>query len=398
MDTQDAIFTGMLKESGMPVTADEVRAEWEKTIAENEVKISNNSAWSPFWRLISAIATRPVLWLVKLLVSFALPMSFARYASGIWLDFHAWAVDLTRGLAARAEGRIIFTRAGESLDGAIVIPAGTVIESPSIGGHVYRVITASEALIPAGAASAAVLAVAEAAGAAYNLGPGYYSILPKSIPGVASASNAEDWLSTPGRDQESDESLRLGIRNQWAAVGYFHVDAAYRVIISRLAGIRTDYIFFERDAPRGPGTANFYIMLESGIPSAELVDSITGHLMDKGEHGHGDDLLGFPIPELAVAVEAVLYLPPNIGIEEAATLRQEAENIIRSAFRQNQGYSVTRVMPQARFSLSRLDDELHTLLPRIASVEIKHSLGQGDIVAGLALPQLESLSVTVGAA
>lgn len=391
---QDAIFTGMLKESGMPVTEAEIRAEWEKTIDENEVKISNNSAWSPFWRLITAIATKPVLWLVKLLVRFALPMSFARYATGIWLDFHAWAVDLTRGTAGKAEGYIIFTRAGESTDGDIIIPAGTVIESPSIGGRVYRVITGADAVIPDGAASSAIMAVAEAEGAAYNLGPGYYSILPKSVPGVSSASNGEDWLTTPGRDEESDESLRLAIRNQWAAVGYFHVDAAYRVIISRFAGIRTDYIFFEREAPRGPGTANFYVMLESGIPSEEFVDSITTHLMDDGEHGHGDDMRGFPIPELAVSLSAVVYLPPNTGTEEAASLRQEAENIIRSAFRENQGYTVTKVMPQSRFSISRLDDELHTLLPRIESIEITHSLGEGDIVAGLALPQLASLSVT----
>ena len=394
---QDAIFTDMLKESGMPVTQAEVRAAWEATIAENEVKISNNSAWSPFWRLITAIATKPVLWLVNLLVRYVLPSTFVKFARGAMLNFHAWAVDLERVGALKALGNILFTRAGENTQGDIAIPAGTVIESPSINGRVYRLITLADAVIADGALSSLVAVEAEAVGEAYNLGPGYYSILPKSVPGVASAVNGDDWLTTPGRDEELDESLRLAIRNQWAAVSLFHIDAAYRVIINRFTGIRVDYIFFEHEAPRGPATANAYIMLESGIPSQDFVNSITAHIMQDGEHGHADDVLCFPMPELAVSLAAVLYFPANSSDDEKAQARREAENIIRSAFRENQDYSVTKVMPQSRFSISRLDDELHTLLPRIESIEITHSLGTGDIIAPLALPQLENLSVTVGA-
>jgi len=384
------LFTGMLRESGMPVTPEEMEKEWEAINTAQGSLITNDSAWSPFWRLVSAIVTRPAQWLVSLLVTSILPNIFLRYASGVWLDLYAWGVDVTRKAETFARGSVVFSRASAS--GALSIPAGTVVESPPINGVIYRVATIEEVVIPDGQLSASVAVQAEMPGSAHNLGPGYYSILAKPVAGVVAVSNGADWLSSPGADVEDDEALRLRCRNQFAAVGQYHHDAAYRAIISEFAGIRVNYLFFQKEAPRGPGSSNCHIMVESGIPPQDLIDSINTHIQDSGNHGHGDDLQCMAITSMPVDLAVTVYAVVSAGEERREALRQAVEDRVRCAFRENSDFQVTRVMPLSRFSLSRLAEELHAALPDLRSVEF----GRGDIVAQLELPVLASLNVALG--
>lgn len=384
------LFTEMLKESGMPVNAAEAKAVWNKTVEGEGSLITNNSAFSPFWRIVEALITRPVLWVNKLLVEHALPNVFLRFAGGMWLDVFAWGVDVKRKDAEFAQGEVLFTRSGTS--GVLTIPAGTVVESPALNGVVYRVATLEESFIPDGALGAKIAVKAEKAGGAWNLGPGYFSILAKPVPGVVSVSNNDNWLKVPGADQEDDEALRLRCQNQFAAVGQYHHDAGYKALIAAYAGIRTDYIYFQKEAPRGPGTANGFIMIESGVPPQDFVDSINTFIRESGNHGHGDDMLCMPITPLPVDLEASVY--PVIGLDETAceVLKQDVENHIRCAFRQNTNFlGVTKTLPLSRFSFSRLADELHDKLPNLRSVVFN----QTDIVAYLALPTLVNLKVNL---
>lgn len=386
----DQLFETMLEEAGVPTTEAAMKAEWDAINAAEGSQITNNSAWSPFWRLISAIVTAPALWLVRLLIRDALPNVFLKFASGSYLDVYAWGVELERKPAAHAEGVVLFTRASAS--GSLTIPRGTAIESPAINGAVHRVLTKADAVIPDGQLGLEVPVRAEEAGTAANLGPGYYSVLPEPVPGIASVTNRDTWLTSPGADEEDDESLRLRARNQFQAVGQYHHDAGYRAVVTAFAGIRTDYIFFEKDGPRGPGTANGYIMIDSGIPPAELIQSINVHIRESGNHGHGDDILFFPMPALPVDLEATVYPLLSCGEERREALRAAAEDMIRAAFRENQDVEVTRTLPQSRFSFSRLDRELHDALPDLRSVEFSLP----DIVSELSLPVLRTLAVRLG--
>ena len=88
-----------------------MKAEWDAINAAEGSQITNDSAWSPFWRLISAIVTAPALWLIRLLIRDALPNVFLKFASGSYLDVYAWDVELERKPAAHAEGVVVFTRA-----------------------------------------------------------------------------------------------------------------------------------------------------------------------------------------------------------------------------------------------------------------------------------------------
>lgn len=386
----EKLFEAMLREAGVPVTEEEMQARWKAINEEQDSLITNDSKWSPFWRLISAIVTAPCKQLVKLLITTALPNLFLKYATGQWLDVYAWGVDLERKKAAPAQGVVSFTR--ESSAGQFIVPAGTVIETAKINGYVYRVEVTAETIIPDGTLVMDVPVKAEADGAAYDLGPGYYSILALPLPGIASVVNSADWLTLPGADVEGDEELRLRCRNQFSAVGQFHHDAAYKAIISRFAAIRTDYIWFEKGtAPRGPGSTNGYIMIEGGAPPQEFVDAINFYVRDQGEHGHGDDLLMFPMPTIALDLAATVYPHANLSEERVATLLQEAENRIRYAFRENSDYDeMTRTWPFSRFSFSQLDRELHEALPDLLSVEFNR---QEDAVSEMNLPALGELTV-----
>ena len=221
----DQLFETMLKEAGVPTTEAAMKAEWDAINAAEGSQITNNSAWSPFWRLISAIVTAPALWLVRLLIRDALPNVFLKFASGSYLDVYAWGVELERKPAAHAEGVVLFTRASAS--GSLTIPRGTAVESPAINGVVHRVLTKADAVIPDGQLGLEVPVRAEEAGTAANLGPGYYWVLPEPVPGIASVTNRDTWLTSPGADEEDDESLRLRARNQFQAVGQYHHAVSY---------------------------------------------------------------------------------------------------------------------------------------------------------------------------
>lgn len=389
------IFEDMLRESGMPTTEQEMEAEWRKLAEEQESQISNDSKWSPFWRLITAIVTMPCKALVKLLIEQALPNLFLKHAKGAWLDVYAWGVDLKRKLATKAEGALKFTKLTAA--GSLLIPKGTVIESPTINGLIYRVITTVDVTIPDGELTASIPVVAEKAGSAYNLGPGYYSILTKPIPGLASVTNVADWLTSPGADEEKDEELRLRCKNQFSAVGQYHHDAAYKVIIAEFAGIRTDNLYFKHASSRGPGCADCYIIQETGAPPQAFVDKINQHVRDSGNHGHGDDMRCFPMPETGYALGAKVYPVANISAEREEALLKGVTDRIRCAFRENTGYTMTKTRPHSRFSLSQLDKDLHAELPDLLSVEFDRS---EDIVSLMDLPILKNdgLTVTMGAA
>jgi len=387
----DELFENMLKEAGVPTTEEEMEATWKQINEEEGSLITNDSNWSPFWRLITAIVTAPCKMLVKLLIETALPNLFLKYASGAWLDVYAWAVDLERKAASKAKGVVTFTR--ETSAGELTIPAGTVIESPTLAGYIYRVLVTQDTTCQDGTLTFTAPVEAEQVGSAYNLGPGYYSILESPIPGVASVSNAADWLSTPGADEENNQELRLRCRNQFSAVGQLHHDAAYKVIIGQYTGIRLDFLYFEHDGPRGPGTANCFIMLGTGAPPQEFVDNINTYVRDSGNHGHGDDMICYPMPETGHDLSMTYFPIPNLSEERKEALEKNLEDMTRCAFRENTDFDVTQTKPHSRFSFSQLDHELHAKLPDLLSVEFDRT---EDIISAMDLPVLGTLTINDG--
>ncbi|EEA5027283.1 hypothetical protein GJL80_10925 [Salmonella enterica] len=383
-------FKKILRESGMPVDEQTVRDTLQQA-ADDEKLITNTSRMSPFWRIIQLMVVTPYLWIVDTLINNVLCNLFLMTASGPFVDLFAAALRLTRKDATRATGNITFIKADP--DTSVTVPAGTVIQTERINGVIYAVKTTQQVVIPAGTAQARVSATATDSGTAFNLAPGYYQILPEAVDGIAAVRNDDNWLTTPGSDQESDDELKDRCRNQFNLAGSYHTDAVYRSLIAAQAGLSIDRIFFQHDAPRGPGTANAFLLLDTGVISQPYLDRVNQYITDQGHHGHGDDIRCFALPETRHDLAVTVYVKnlANISADDTAALQSGVENLIRCAFRGNSNYDVTRTWPYSRFSFSQLGRELHDAFPLVDSVTFSLT----DILSELNIPRLNTLSVEV---
>lgn len=388
----DVDFKKALQDAGVPTTEAGLRAAWEKEVAAQGSKLSNTSAWSPFWRVVTALVTKPVLWLIEVMVNTVLPNFFVKTASGTWLDMLAWAVDVTRKASTKAQGQLLFTRSGVA--GVLEIPAGVRVQSVAINGNVYVLVTTAATQFLDGDSQVLVPVEATEAGSGYNLAPGYYSILPEPIPGVIQVVNADGWLAQPGADEEHDDDLRLRTRNQFSAVNQWHTDAVYRAMIASFPGVEPDGVYFEHDAPRGPGSANAFVLFEAGSPAASYLERINSYVRDQGNHGHGDDMLVQEMPATQHTVRVTVWPDPQVGTEREDALLSDIELFIRAAFRESTAsdYQPTLTYPQSRFSFSRLGEELHETFAGIESLKFDNV----DIVSQLTIPRLDAVQVVTG--
>ena len=387
----DVDFKQALTDAGIPTTEAGLRKAWESEVATQGSKLSNTSAYSPFWRLITALVTKPVMWLISFISDTVLPNFFVKTAGDTWLDMLAWAVNVERKGATKAKGVILFTRIAAG--GTLELPAGIVVQSSAINGHIYQLVTTTPATFADGLLQLEVPVEAQEVGSGYNLAPGYYAILPVPLAGIAQVVNADGWLIAPGADPEPDEQLRLRVRNQFSAVNQWHTDAVYRAMISAFPGVRPDGVYFLHGAPRGPGSANAYVLFDADVPAATYLEQINAHISDQGNHGHGDDLVVMVMPETQHAIRLTLWPRALIGNDKRDSLRDEVALFVRAAFRESTvtDYQPTLTYPQSRFSFSRLGEELHQQFPGIESLHFDNA----DIVSELSIPRINSLVVTL---
>nr|WP_218174862.1 baseplate J/gp47 family protein [Pseudomonas yamanorum] len=368
-----------------------MRKAWEKEVAAQGSKMSNTSAYSPFWRVMTALVTKPVMWLISFISGTVLPNFFVKTARDKWLDMLAWAVNVERKGATKAKGMLLFTR--DVAGGVLQMPAGIQVQSASINSHIYQLVTTQAVTFADGVLQLEVPAEAQEVGSGFNLAPGYYAILPVPIPGIVQVVNTDGWLIAPGADPEPDDQLRLRVRNQFSAVNQWHTDAVYRAMISAFPAVRPDGVYFLHGAPRGPGSANAYVLFEADVPAAAYLEQINAHIRDQGNHGHGDDLLVLVMPETLHELSVTLWPRPALTTEQRAKLQAEAELFIRAAFRESGtgDYQPTLTYPQARFSFSRLAEELHQQFAGIESLHFENA----DIVSELTIPRISSLQVVL---
>lgn len=384
-------FKQALSDAGIPTTEAGLRQAWEREVTAQGSALSNTGAYSPFWRIVTALVTKPVLWLITFISGTVLPNFFVKTAVGTWLEMLAWAVNVARKGATKAQGELLFTRLAAG--GALEVPAGTVVQSAAINGHIYQLVTTAVGTFTDGLMQLSIPVAAVDTGSGYNLAPGYYAILPQPVPGIAQVVNADDWLSAPGADPEPDEQLRLRVRNQFSAVNQWHTDAVYRAMIAAFPGVRPDGVYFEHGAPRGPGSANAFVLFDAEVPAEVFLEQINAHIRDGGNHGHGDDLLAMVMPHTLHAIQVQLWPRATLTAEQRATLQDEVALFVRAAFRESTtaDYQPTLTYPQARFSFSRLGEELHKQFPGIESLHVDNA----DIVSQLSIPRIQSLEVVL---
>jgi len=387
----DVDFKQALADAGIPTTEAALRQAWEAEVTAQGSKLANTSSYSPFWRVVTALVTKPVLWLLAFVSDTVLPNFFVKTATGTWLEMLAWAVNVTRKSAVKSKGTILFTRAASG--GALQVPIGTLVQSSSINGHVYQLVTTAVGNFTDGLLQLQIPVEALEEGSGFNLAPGYYGVLPVPVPGIVSVTNTDDWLSSPGADQELDDDLRLRVRNQFSAVNQWHTDAVYRALIAAFPGVQPDGVYFEHGAPRGPGSANAFVLFEAGVPAAEYLVQINSKIRDEGNHGHGDDLLVMVMPETQANIAVDIWPRSTLTEVQRAALKTDVELFIRAAFRESSAkdYQPTLTFPQSRFSFSRLGEELHQQFAGLESLHFTNT----DILSELSIPRIQTLLVTL---
>lgn len=390
-------FRQVLSEAGIPTDAAGLKAAWAQEVADQGSLIANDSAYSPFWQLLQALLTTPAQWTVDLLADELLPGMFLKTASGSWLDLHAFREGVVRLGASQAQGELTFSRLGTS--GELSVSAGAVVASPEIEGVTYRVSTDAAATIPDGASSARIAVTAEAAGAAWNLAAGYYTVLETPVSGITSVTNEADWLLSPGVDPETDAELRerLRLQKQFNAKQKFHTFNSYKLILNETSSgaVDLDQVFADANQPRGPGSADLYIYTDSGLPAAALLTTLNEAVVTEGQHGVGDDIQVLSVPALPLDVQWQLTAPTTATAAEKTQLQTDADAIARAIFRETAAYAdAPRVEPFRRVSLSEWMMALHAELGEaVQSVEVLQPTA--DVQPGLELPTLNSLVVSV---
>ncbi len=375
-------FLDILKNRGVPVTNEQQLELWRSILVKHGFAIKNDSPQSPFWRAQEALVGEPSRQLIDTLVQEIMPSSFIMLAKDEWLNLHGDGRNVKRLKALKAQGNLVITRQDSA--GELSIGANTLIQSDAVNGQVYQLKLLTDITFADGQSEVIAMAEALSTGDEYNLVAGYYNQFVEPIEGV-NVINLDDWLVRPGQDIESDENYRLRCRDIFATLGNYHVDAVYRTIISGFAGMKANNIVFDHTAPRGPGTANAYVFLDTGSVSQPLIDEINNHIA-AGYHGNGDDMLVLALPSQGQNISATYVQFANTDSVQA-----ELEQFIRCAFRENAAYeNITKVRPQSRFSFSKLEAEIHAQFPTIESV----SFSNADIISNSWMPTINSLTVT----
>lgn len=386
-------FKSIVENAGIPTTEQGWKDLFKQDVDDEGGIIANDSPYSPFWRLITAIIAKPATYIVNnVLIDHILPNMFLQTAfDDQFIEAKAYEHDITRKAEAYAQGNVTFYRAANT-GPSLLISAGTVIQTDPINGVTYRIITNNDVIMPENATSVSAPVTAEFAGENYNLGADYYHILPEAVTGIGSVSNDAQWLTILGADAETNDELKLRTVNAFTAAAPWHIDAVYIAILTEQSGLDTDNIYFEHDAPRGPGTANAFILLDTGEPDTQLITQLNEYINDQGYHGHGDDVQVYAMPSTSEDISVTLYPLSNLLTEEVSELLTNVENFIRCAFRENNDYTATKTAPYSRFSFSRLSQELHKEFSGLESI----NWGQSDIENAVAVPRLNSLTITNG--
>ena len=389
-----ADFIDILSESGVPVTEEEFEAKLKQEVAGAGSKVSNDSEMSPFWRWVRAAIITPCVWLIRtLLAKHVMPNIFVATAERWALELKAWEYDIVPKGAEKTQGNITLTKVNAA--DAVTVEAGAVVQTLPISGVVYKVRVLAETVIDSGQLTGKVLVEALEAGSDFNLPAGYFNIIPEQIPGIVDAVNEPDWITQLGANTESNEELALRIQNAFTSSGEWHIDDVYRSIISSVAGVRSDNIYFKNTGEVTPGTAEALILMEVGETPQAVINELNDHIMTKGHHGHGDVLTCKAIPDAEHDVLAEVILVESLDEQAQVNELLEVEGRIRAAFRETAAYpEMTRSKPESRFSLSLLGTEIHTNMTEVESV--KFTVGgkvQEDIISGLEQPRLKTLTV-----
>ncbi len=240
---------------------------------------------------------------------------FLSTASGVWLDRKGAEYNLVRHQSIKAQGTVVFGR-NVARNTNIPIPAGTVVATRRDGyGVEYRYKTDAQVILAAGTTTieAAVTAdwptETEKNGSLWNAAGAGITAMKTYLSGVDYVTNASDWLTTAGADEESDAHFRRRIKAKWNELARGGTAAAYESLALSVAGVESAFV--DDNLPRGEGTVDIYIMSQGGAPSQALIDDVQD-VIDANRPITADALVRAP---QAVTVAVTMQVTPKSGAD-----------------------------------------------------------------------------------
>jgi uncharacterized phage protein gp47/JayE len=278
----------------------------------------NRGLFRSFLELFSDGHTRLYEYLQNLL-----PQAFGNTASGDWLrTLHAPSVGITPIAKTKAKGSVVFARSGTT--GNVNIPASRIVKTkPDGSGQIYRFVTSEAAVIADGSESVTVPVEAEEYGSAANVATGMISEIVTYIPGVDTVTNASDWLTDEGVDDESDTSLQTRYKLAWSSVNGA-TKYAYESWVRAVAGVADVRILDQH--PRGQGTVDVVITGTGGIPTQGLIDEVTAKV--ETLRPINDDVLVYGATSVPVDVTAEIVLTGGTAAEVENAVETAIQTLI----------------------------------------------------------------------
>jgi uncharacterized phage protein gp47/JayE len=241
-----------------------------------------------------------------------LKQGFLDTATGTWLDRKAGEFGITRIPASKAEGVVVYSRLVAKPTN-IPIPEGSIVATAKdASGLQYRYLTTAEVILAAGEKTVEAPVIAEAVGAAYNVGTGAISKMTTFISGIDAVTNEEDWLTTVGVDEETDAALRQRCFLAWDELSQGGTAAAYVSWALSVAGVKSAFV--DDTLPRGEGTVDIYIMGDDGPPDPALIADVQD-VIDDNRPITADALVLSPD---IVEVPITMDVTPRAGYDSVA--------------------------------------------------------------------------------
>ena len=296
---------------------------------------------------------------------------FPNTATGEWLELHAAQRGLERRRGTKATGKIVF-EADMPPEYDVVIPAGTICSN---GEGTLRYVTTEEYTLHRGSTLLLADCEAENSGKKYNIGIGKVRTIVTCFSVGLQINNSTSF--TGGTDDESDESLRERLAENWRV----SPDGANAAYLERIAlGVEGVASARAGRIPSNPG----YVMVALG--------------------GRGDSPSSEAMAEARAALEQAKPLGITLIVEPAAFSFVDVNVTITPAA----GYSFDEVRPRVETAIREFLlslgvgralklSELGRVLMETEGVDNYAFVSMQDVtVSGTAMVRLDSLTITQG--
>ncbi len=311
---------------------DTLRTEAFTRLKALNSKITNLNLGGKF-RTFLELALQPVADFYDLLLTI-IEKGYTQYTSGEWLELKAEEMGLEKQSGIKTIGMVKMSR--EDTSGNVTIKKGSIVGTlTDPQGNTLQYITTEQVVFLDGESEISVEVEAEEPGSSYNIGAGYIVNLVTPID-VDAVINEEDWITTAGTDDETDEALRARCLSRWAALARGATKEAYRQWALEVNGVT--HVSVDDEFPRGQGTVDVIISGVAGAPGEELIEEVQA-LLDDRKPICSDVLVKAPV-EVPTDIDIIIYKHPLYG--DADTIESEATDILNALYVLN---SDTNVLP-----------------------------------------------------